>query len=368
MSKALPASGEILFRGVTLNEFSAAYDLSAAQGDGVSAVILRATAGADYVDAGLAATAQSARENNLRLGFYHYLTAEDEDAARAQARFFANTISGYGASLRPSMRFDSLNGLSFDAANRIASAFLAEVQAATGVTPAIYTDAESASLLWNKNIADNYPLWVIDESGGDAPQLANSLWKSWIGWQYASLDSQNCAGGGAPIGGSDQGERLAARTDQRSPQPRSCHAACMAVGQPTSHFTADMLAQQIVVPQPPATKPESARKLICVTVRLGDTLSAIAALFGTSVDEIVKLNRIHNPNLIYPGQRLYLRVAKSVPYPCCDTYTVVRGDTLSGIGARFGVSWRHLATINEIPNPDRISIGQQIKLGLCAGK
>ena len=334
MSKALPASGEILFQGVTLNEFTAAYDLSAAQSDGVSAVILRASAGADYVDASLAANVQSVRASGLRLGFYHYLTAEDEDGARAQARFFAKTISGYEASLRPAVRFDAFQGMSADMANRIAKACLAELRSATGVVPAVYIDAESACTLWSRSIAEAYPLWVIDE-GGDAPQLANSPWKSWIGWQYASLGSPACAQSGVPI----------------------------------SRFTADMLAQQIVVPQTlAAAEAESAQKLICVTVRLGDTLTAIANLFSTSVDEIVKLNRIHNPNLIYPGQRLYLRVAESVPYPCCDTYTVCRGDTLSGIGERFGVSWRQLASINEIPNPDRISIGQQIKLGLCPGE
>ena len=333
MSKAIPASGEVLFQGVTLNEFSSAYDLSAAQGDGISAVILRATAGAEYTDASLAAIAQSARENNLRLGFYHYLTAEDEDAARAQARFFASSISGYEASLRPSMRFEALNGLSFDSANRIAQAFLAEVESATGTTPAVYTDAESARLLWNRAIAERYPLWVIDESGDDAPNLNNSPWRNWIGWQYGSLAASGCASGA-----------------------------------PVSRFTADMLARQIVMPLSAAAETDAAasQKLICVTVRLNDTLTAIARLFGTSVEEIVRLNRIQNPDLIYPGQRLYLRVAESVPYPCCDTYTVCRGDTLSGIGARFGVSWRHLASINEIPDPDRISIGQQIKLGLCS--
>ena len=333
MSKALPSSGEILFQGVTLNEFSSSYDLSAAKSDGVSAVILRATAGADYTDASLATAAQSARDNGLRLGFYHYLTAEDEESARAQARFFAKTISDYDVSLRPSMRFDTLEGLSFDAANRIAAAFLAEVEAAAGTTPAVYTDAESASLLWSKAIADKYPLWVIDEEGGDAPSLANSPWKSWVGWQYTSLQAPNC-------------------------------------GAPVSKFTSDMLAQQIVVTRAaePAAEAAPAQKLICVTVALGDTLTAIARLFGTSVNEIVRMNRIANPNLIFPGQRLYLRVAESVPYPCCDTYTIRKGDTLSGIGARFGVSWRHLATINEIPNPDRIYPGNQIKLGLCPGE
>ena len=330
MSKALPASGAILFQGVTLNEFSSAYDLSAAKNNGVSAVILRATAGADYTDASFATAARSAQDSGLRLGFYHYLTAEDEESARAQARFFASSISGYGASLRPSMRFDTLNGLSFDSANRIASAFLAEVEAATGTTPAVYTDAESATLLWSKAIADKYPLWVIDEDGGDAPGLTNSPWKSWVGWQYTALQAPNC-------------------------------------GVPLSKFTSDMLAQQIVVARASESAAEAApaQKLICVTVALGDTLSAIARLFNTTVNEIVRMNRIANPNLIYPGQRLYLRVADSVPYPCCDTYTIRKGDTLSGIGARFGVSWRQLATINEIRDPDRIYPGHQIKLGLC---
>ena len=47
---------------------------------------------------------------------------------------------------------------------------------------------------------------------------------------------------------------------------------------------------------------------------------------------------------------------------------VKRGDTLSGIGARFGVDWKRLASINQIPNPNRIFPGQEIKLGLCGEK
>lgn len=42
------------------------------------------------------------------------------------------------------------------------------------------------------------------------------------------------------------------------------------------------------------------------TVQPGDTLSAIAARFGTTVDAIVKANNIKNPNLIYVGQRLII--------------------------------------------------------------
>jgi len=46
------------------------------------------------------------------------------------------------------------------------------------------------------------------------------------------------------------------------------------------------------------------KKAITYTVQRGDTLSAIARKYGTTVSRIVKDNGIKNPNLIYPGQKL----------------------------------------------------------------
>ncbi len=44
-----------------------------------------------------------------------------------------------------------------------------------------------------------------------------------------------------------------------------------------------------------------------ITVQSGDTLSELAVQHGTSVDQLVSVNDIHNPNLIYAGQRLNVR-------------------------------------------------------------
>lgn len=44
-------------------------------------------------------------------------------------------------------------------------------------------------------------------------------------------------------------------------------------------------------------------------------------------------------------------------------YTVVRGDTLSKIAHKFGVPVRQLAEMNGIQNPDRINVGQVLKVG-----
>lgn len=43
-------------------------------------------------------------------------------------------------------------------------------------------------------------------------------------------------------------------------------------------------------------------------------------------------------------------------------YRVVRGDTLSLIGREFGVDWRELAEINELPDPNIIGVGQIIQI------
>ena len=45
-----------------------------------------------------------------------------------------------------------------------------------------------------------------------------------------------------------------------------------------------------------------------------------------------------------------------------EDYTVKAGDTLSGIGQRFGVDWREIARINDVDNPDMIFAGQKFTI------
>lgn len=94
-------------------------------------------------------------------------------------------------------------------------------------------------------------------------------------------------------------------------------------------------------------------------VKSGDTLWAIANAHGISLARLLQLNpQITNPNLIFPGQIVHVTGA-----PAQTIYTVVKGDTLSGIAAKFHTTYQHLAAINGIANPDLIYPGQQIKIG-----
>ena len=43
-------------------------------------------------------------------------------------------------------------------------------------------------------------------------------------------------------------------------------------------------------------------------------------------------------------------------------YVVKRGDTLSGIASKYGTTYQRLAQINDIADPNKIYIGQKIKV------
>lgn len=92
------------------------------------------------------------------------------------------------------------------------------------------------------------------------------------------------------------------------------------------------------------------------TIVRGDTLSGLAQRFDTTVAELVALNGIANPNLIYAGETI------RVPNRGATSYTVVRGDTLWAIARRYGTTVNALAAYNNISNLNRISVGQVIMI------
>lgn len=55
-------------------------------------------------------------------------------------------------------------------------------------------------------------------------------------------------------------------------------------------------------------------------------------------------------------------VDKGVGKPASVSYTVKKGDTLSGIAAKYGTTYQNLAKINGIKNPSLIRVGQVIKI------
>jgi membrane-bound lytic murein transglycosylase D len=111
---------------------------------------------------------------------------------------------------------------------------------------------------------------------------------------------------------------------------------------------------------------------IAYVVERGDSLSVIARRFDTSVSRLAALNQLSNRHRIQIGQRLLLpqdsfddqQLASNVKpsAPSDGVYTVRRGDTVSLIAARYGITEQSLLGNNGIQDRDRIYPGQQLTL------
>ncbi|QIW51188.1 LysM peptidoglycan-binding domain-containing protein [Lactococcus raffinolactis] len=91
-------------------------------------------------------------------------------------------------------------------------------------------------------------------------------------------------------------------------------------------------------------------------VQYGENLSTIAVQYGTTWQELARINALSNPSIIYAGQTLSVTGGQSVAK---SSYCVVEyGDTLSSIAAQFGTTVEHLVLANGISNPNLIYAGQ----------
>lgn len=97
------------------------------------------------------------------------------------------------------------------------------------------------------------------------------------------------------------------------------------------------------------------------TVRRGDNLSKIAGNFGITVADLVAMNNLRSRNRIHAGQQL--RIARGAdPVGETDVYTVRRGDNLTGIAGRFGLSVGDLVAMNDLRSRNRIHPGQKLRV------
>jgi zinc protease len=97
-------------------------------------------------------------------------------------------------------------------------------------------------------------------------------------------------------------------------------------------------------------------------VKAGENLLQIARRHGTSVDALEERNRIGSAHVIFPGQKLVVPQEPSAAAPGSRTYRVKRGDSLSVIAERLGVSTAALAAANGRRREQRIVVGETLRI------
>ncbi|PWA12093.1 spore gernimation protein [Pueribacillus theae] len=88
-------------------------------------------------------------------------------------------------------------------------------------------------------------------------------------------------------------------------------------------------------------------------VQPGDTLWRISQAYGVNLNELVSSNEIPNPDRLVVGQTIVIPILGSYHW-------VTRGETLSQISERYGVSLEELVRINQISNPQNIPVGLRL--------
>ena len=100
------------------------------------------------------------------------------------------------------------------------------------------------------------------------------------------------------------------------------------------------------------------------TVHYGESLSTIGRRYSVNPYTICTSNGLYNCNFIYSGQRLWIPGQSQPGYPghggCSAYHTVTYGQTLSGIAAWYGTSAWRIADSNGIYNMNLIYAGQRL--------
>lgn len=298
---------------------------------GYDFVIVKATEGVDFEDANFVDNVKAASKAGLDVGAYHFLRATSIDK---QASDFLAAIKGVG----------SYTMLAIDVEN--------PSRDSTEISDLGKDEITSRVLRINS---------AIRAAGYTCPVYVYSS-KAWLG-TYIDVDA--CRKAGMKVWGAAYSNDTPNTVNHSDVCDMWQWCSDGKVDGIRGNVDCNVLYGSKAVHNTPAANTTSHTTTISGTyaVKSGDTLSAIASHFGTTVNTLAALNGINNPNLIYVGQLIKIdAVQQAKPTSTTSCYRVKAGDTLSAIASKFGTTYQAIAALNGISNPNRIYSGQMLKI------
>lgn len=331
---AISEESSQVYDGIDVSDWQGYIDYSKVKQSGIEIVYIKSSQGSNIKDPYFDINYENAKNNGLKVGFYHFLTAKNVEQAKQEAQFFSHVISGKNPDCKLVMDYEIFSGISNEEINNISEVFLEEVKKLTNKDIIIYSDLYNAQNTFNNNLASKYQLWLAYYGNISELNNINTNWNNWTGIQYTDRGTINGISGFVD----------------------------------RDKYTKEILlneTSQIPIINNPTNSINTEK--IYYTVKSGDTLWQIANRYGTTINEITALNNIENPNLIYPGQILQVLTnstneGEETRATGSINYTVKRGDTLSQIALAYGVSINHIVELNNIENPNLIYPGEKLRI------
>lgn len=324
---ALEPSSNKIYNGIDVSQWQGNINFKEVKEDAIEIVYIKASQGDDFIDPYFERNYQNAKTNGLKIGVYHFLTATTVEDAKNQADFFVSVISSKQIDCKLAMDFEIFGNLSRTEINEISKAFLERVEQKAKKEMVIYSDASNAKNIFDKTLSEKYPIWIA-EYGVRTPSN-NVNWNNWVGFQYADNGRINGINGFVD----------------------------------KDYYTVDILLSD-TTEIPETSHPNNKDKTKNIKVKIGDTLSKLAIEYKTTIDEIVELNNIKNRNLIYVGE--ILKIPYSTQKHKGETnhiiYTIKKGDTLTKTAKEFKTTVIEIVRLNNIKNPNLIYAGETIRI------
>ena len=317
-------------KGIDISSWQESVNFYSVKNAGIDFVMARSgygRGGAEQVDTMFHSHIEGAQSAGLHTGVYHYSYAESPEDAITEAEFCLGIIKGYQFTypIAFDIEDNSMKKLNKRTLTDICKAFCNRIEQA-GYYACIYANLDwLQNYLYQDELLKDYDLWLA-EWNTNSPTYSCGI------WQYSSQGSVPGISGRVDL-------NLAYRDYPTIIKEAGLNGFSGSGSSSEENTSSSLNITYIVQP--------------------GDTLSEIALRYQTTHQEIAKQNRIENPDLIFAGQVLNITVSSQ---PDEITYTVKSGDTLSSIAAAYGTTYQRIAEYNGIQNPNLIYCGQVLKI------
>lgn len=345
--------------GIDISAWQAGINLAAVPAD---FVIIKVTEGTGYENPDWKRQYQQAKASGKRLGLYHYANGKD---VVSEADYFLNKIQGCIGTAMLFLDWEKENNPTFGVNDyNWCNHWLSYVKEKTGVAPVVYISQSVLPVLQNLK----YEFWIAQYANMNVSGYQASPWNegaySCLIRQYSSRGRLSGYNGDLDLNkfygsGADWDKRAKASGSSSASTVKPGAAVVQTPTEPTLQVAVDVMQGRY-------GNGDTRKKAL--GSRYSEVQGFIDHIASTTKETLaaeVKQGKYGNGEIrrAVLGSR-YDEVQAVVDGQNSGGtwYVIQSGDTLSRIAAKFGTTWQQLARLNGIGNPNYIIPGQKIRV------
>lgn len=318
-------------QGIDVSKWNGDIDWSKVKKAGVEFVLISCGTSQSSIDS-FEKNYKVAKNNGIMVGVYRYSYAKTEESAVKEAQSLLNNIKGKQLEFPIVIDIEdsSLTKLSRQEKTDIVKAFCEEIENA-GYYAMYYCNLNWLNSHLYKDQLSKYDLWLAQWNVTE-PSVECGIWQMY-----------------------DNGEIDGISGNVDMNMSFKDYPSIMIKKGINGYSKNEEIKKEIPRQE---QNPSNDISYINYIVIKGDTLSKIASKYNTTVSDLVQINNINNPNIIYENQFI------KVPVKSSDNivYTVQKGDTLSNIAIKYNTSVDSIVKLNSIADKNKIYVGQVLKI------